>query len=138
MIRGPGFSKESPMELRQASFATCKAVARHLSQTALRDLTWYAYYFGPEMAPDEICGVCSLLRVPTGGRIRDIWIKREWRGNGFGTMMTVALIELATTELLMPRLEALTNRPGFYVKRLGWTRVGERDAAGRTLVARNY
>jgi len=130
------------MELRQASLLTIRPLRAEAARDGVflipaeRDLTWYAYYFGPEMASDEICGVCALIRTPTGGRIKYLWTRPRWRGNGFTGMMLDALIEMATDVLLMPRLEALTTRPEFYFER-GWKPTGTRTE-GAISLARNY
>lgn len=117
-----------------AAVAPFKSVAArdHVSVSETRETFWFLY----EDA-GYVLGLCGLIRTPTGGRIKGVWVKPEHRGQGHGQAMTLELIKRAVDELFFLRLEALAHNPKFY-EAMGWQRVGKPLPNGAVRLAKNY
>ena len=122
--------------LRQASFAEVQpfhnAAARdHVSISETRGTTWFLYEDG-----NKFIGLCALMALRAGARIKGVWMRPEFRGKGHGEQLTLDLIEYATEVLCLPRLEAFAHNPAFY-EAMKWKRIGELPN-GAVRLARNY
>jgi RimJ/RimL family protein N-acetyltransferase len=100
-------------KLRPASYADVapfrSAAARdHVSVSETRGTSWFLYEDG-----DELIGLCALMKLQAGARIKGVWVRPELRGKGHGRQMTLDLIKHAFDEMLLPRLEAYAHNPGF-------------------------
>lgn len=125
------------MALRRVSFqdvAPFKSAASrdHVSVADTRETFWFFYEVDGQMI-----GFCGVMRTALGGRIKGVWVKPEFRGQGHGTAMTKQLIQQATDDLLFLRMEALAHNPAFY-EGLGWERIGRPMPNGAVWLARNY
>jgi GNAT superfamily N-acetyltransferase len=70
-----------------------------------------------------IIGCCGLLLRPGGwARIKGVYVRPPYRGQGHGDAMTRALIAWAR-ERCLSVLEVLAYNPAYY-ERLGWRRMG--------------
>jgi RimJ/RimL family protein N-acetyltransferase len=99
-------------KLRPASYADVapfrSAAARdHVSVSETRGTSWFLYEDG------ELIGLCALMKLQAGARIKGVWVRPELRGKGHGRQMTLDLIKHASDEMLLPRLEAYAHNPGF-------------------------
>lgn len=123
------------MSLQPVTFARVQRFARaaagdHVSISDTAGTRWFLWTQG-----EDTIGVCALMQVRAGYRIKGVWIKPEHRRHGHGTTMTMALIAYASDELMAPRLEALAHNPGFY-EGMGWSRTGATAPNGAVWVER--
>lgn len=63
---------------------------------------------------------------PDRVRIKGVFVHMEWRGQGIGTRMTEALIEIAMRRPGLRFIEAFAFNPSFYEAR-GFTRGAQRE-----------
>ncbi len=62
------------------------------------------------------------------GRIRRVYVRREWRGKGIGRMLVSALIEEARPHFQCARLRAENPEAARLYERLGFVPIGVPDA----------
>ncbi len=123
MVRQADYSEVAPFKSR--------AARDHVAIAPTRGTYWFVYQH-----ENDIVGVEGVIKTPTGGRLKAVWVKPEFRGRGYGKAMTDAVIDFAVNRLMMCRLEVFADNVRFY-EGLGFRRFGVLPN-GAVKLARNY
>lgn len=107
------------------------AAREHVSATNTTGTDWVVGC----TAQGEVVGFAGVLRHGRKGRyarVKGVWLRPEFRGNGHGEAITDYAITHAASLDGVERLDAIAINPAFYVAR-GWT-VGSTAPSGGTRV----